>query len=335
MREVFASVDLGGTKIAAAIAGSDGRILTKGRTATNSHQRPAAVLARMAGLVGELSARAGVKPAAVGVGVPGLVDVHTGVTQFLPNLPTKWRGVPVGDELSSALDCPIFVLNDARMATLGEFTFGRGATARTMVFLSVGTGIGGGIVIDGKLHLGPLGAAGELGHQTVQADGPQCGCGNRGCLEALASGPALVGEGIRLLQSGLAPLLFEMVSGNIGALTPKEMGEAARAGDTAVREAIDRTAVWLGIGVGNIVTALHPDLVVLGGSVAALDNLLLEPVRRTVKERVRMFPVYDVAIERSLLNDQAGLLGGIALAASRIGSSNHATKTMSAREVTL
>jgi glucokinase len=308
-------VDLGGTKIAAAIAGADGEFLAEGRIATNSHEGPDGVLKRIAALVADLSGRAGVQPQALGMGVPGLVDVHTGVTRFLPNLPSQWRGVPVGMSLSAAIGCPVYLLNDARMATLGEFTFGRGMPAGTMVFLTIGTGIGGGVIVEGNLRLGPLGAAGELGHQTVQPGGPICGCGNRGCLEALASGPALVGEGVRLLLSGLAPTLFEMVSGNAGAVTPKEIGAAARAGDTAVREVITRTATWLGIGIANIVTALHPDLIVLGGSVSALDDLLLEPVREAVKERVRMFPVDDLRIERSLLGDNAGLLGGIALAA--------------------
>lgn len=316
MQPLFASIDLGGTKIAAAIARADGRILAEGRVPTNSHEGPAGVLTRMASLVRDLAARVGDRPAAVGVGVPGLVDVDTGVTRFLPNLAGQWRGVPVGDPLSRALGCPVFLLNDARMATLGEFVYGRGRSAQTMVFLTIGTGIGGGIVVDGKLRLGPLGAAGEVGHQTLLPDGPLCGCGNRGCLEALASGPALVGEGVRLLQCGLAPTLFDMVSGNPASVTPKEMAAAARAGDDAVGDAIERTATWLGIGVANLVTTLHPDLVILGGSVAALNDLLLEPVRRIVRQRVRMFPVHAVAIERSLLEDKAGLLGGIALAAS-------------------
>ena len=317
MKELFASVDLGGTKIAAAIAGADGKILAEGRIATNSHEGPSGVLPRIAALVADLSSRLGAQPVCVGMGVPGLVEIATGITRFLPNLPTQWRGVPVGQTLSAALGCPVFLLNDARMATLGEFTFGRGKAADTMIFLTIGTGIGGGIVVDGKLRLGPLGAAGELGHQTIQRDGPLCGCGNRGCLEALASGPALVGEGVRLLLSGLAPVLFEMVSGNAGGVTPKEMGAAARAGEDSVREAITRIATWLGIGIANMVTALHPEMVALGGSVAALGDLLLDPVRETVKERVRMFPVQDLSIERSLLEDRAGLLGGIALAAGK------------------
>lgn len=315
MEEVFASVDLGGTKIAAALAGSDGAIRIEDRTATNSHEGPAAVLQRIAALVNDMAARAGVRPAALGMGVPGLADVEAGVTRFLPNLPGKWRDVPAAAELSRALGCPVRLLNDARMAALGEYTFGCGRSAATMAMLTIGTGIGGGVAIDGKLRLGPLGAAGEIGHQTLAPDGPLCGCGNRGCLEALASGPALVGEGVRLLQGGQAPVLFDMVSGNPAAVTPKEMGFAARAGDVAVADAITRAANWLGIGIANLVTILHPDLIVLGGSVAALDDLLLEPVRAVVRQRVRMFPVEEVRIERSALGDSAGLLGGIALAA--------------------
>jgi glucokinase len=164
-------------------------------------------------------------------------------------------------------------------------------------------------------------AAGELGHQTMQPDGPLCGCGNRGCLEALASGPALVAEGVRLLHSGLAPVLYEMVSGNAAVVTPKEMGAAARAGDRLVHEAITRSAIWLGIGAANLVTALHPDVVVVGGGVAGLGDLLLDPLRSTVQQRVRMFSVNDLRIVRSLLGDKAGLLGGIALASDKIGRS--------------
>jgi glucokinase len=328
--EVVAGIDLGGTKVAAALAGFGGEILTEGRIATLSHEGPAAVLGRIADLVRGLARDAGAQPVSVGMGVPGLVDTETGVTRFLPNLLTQWRDIPAGETLSRELACPVHLLNDARMATLGEFTYGRGHDVGTMVFLTIGTGIGGGVVIDRKLRLGPLGAAGELGHQTVQPDGPLCGCGNRGCLEALASGPALVGEGIRLLQSGLAPILYEMVGGNASGVSPKEMGAAARAGDTAVADAIRRTAGWLGLGIANIVTALHPEMVVLGGSVAALDDLLLEPVREALRQRVRMFPTQDVRIERSCLEDKAGLLGGIALAASRARESRN-----SRQEVTL
>jgi glucokinase len=314
MNELFAAIDLGGTKIAGAIAGTDGEILFEQRAPTASHEGPNAVLERIAAMVRELGARAGAQPSALGMGVPGLVDCRNGVTKFLPNLPTQWRDVQAAEILSRLLGCPVSLLNDARLATLGEFTFGRGKSVQSLVCFTIGTGIGGGVIIDGELRLGQFGAAGELGHQTVQPDGRLCGCGNHGCLETIASGPALIAEGVRLVLSGLAPALFDIVAGNTAAITPKEMGAAARAGDAAVADAIQRAAAWLGIGVANVITTLHPELVIFGGSVASLEDLLVEPVRTAIRERVRMFSAHDVRVEISELGDRAGLLGGIALA---------------------
>jgi glucokinase len=236
------------------------------------------------------------------------------VTKFVPNLRTQWRDVPVRDYLMSEVGCPVYLLNDARAATLGELTFGHGSKVRTMVFFALGTGIGGGVVVDGKLRLGPLGAAGELGHQTILPDGPRCGCGNYGCLDALASGPAMAAEGIRLLQTGQASKLNEMVHGDPSLVTPRTMADAAAAGDEAVSSALVRAAEYLGIGVANVVTALHPELVVLGGGVAGIGPLLLDTVRDAVRRRVRMFPVDDLRIEHSLLGSRAAVLGSIALA---------------------
>jgi glucokinase len=208
----------------------------------------------------------------------------------------------------------VYLLNDVRTIALGELTFGHGRTAQTMVLFALGTGIGGAVAIDRKLRLGPLGAAGELGHQIILPDGPRCGCGNRGCLETLASGPAIAAEGIRLMQSGLAPRLHEITRGDASRVTTKEMAEAARAGDGNVREAIIRAGQYLGIAVVNVVVALHPDLVVLGGGVAQIGDLLFDTVRQTVRERVCMFPTDDVVIKPSQLGENAGTLGGIALA---------------------
>lgn len=311
---IYASVDLGGTKIAGALATGEGQILVEERIPTHSHEGPEAVLERISALVNALSEHAGAHPVALGMGAPGLVDVRRGVTRFLPNLPTQWRDVPVRERLSPHIECPIYLLNDARTATLGELTFGHGKTANTMAFFTLGTGIGGGIVVDGRLRLGPLGAAGELGHQTILPDGPRCGCGNSGCLETLASGPAITAQGVWLMACGRAPRLHEMVEGDAGRVTPKEMALAAEAGDTAIRAALVRAATYLGIGVANVVTVLHPDLVVLGGGVADIGPLLFDTVRATVHDRVGMFPTEDVRIERSKLGAGAGLLGGVALA---------------------
>ncbi|MEQ8791907.1 MAG: ROK family protein [Pirellulaceae bacterium] len=314
MSGVFAGVDLGGTTISAALADAHGEILREAQIATESQHGPDGVIERIASLLKELTAAEAQPLQAVGVGAPGLVDTSRGVTRFLPNLPTNWRDVPMGASLRERLGVPVYLLNDVRAATLGELTFGHGMNVGTMAFFSVGTGVGGGVVVDGRLRLGPLGAAGELGHQTILPDGPTCGCGNRGCLEVLASGPAIVGEGVWLLRAGRAPILHELVEGDVGRVTPKEMAAAAEAGDAAVREVIVRAAGYLGIGVANVVTVLHPELVVIGGGVAEMGSLLLDVVRDTLHARVGMFPTDDVRVERSKLGAKAGVLGAIALA---------------------
>lgn len=314
MNPLFASVYLGGTNLSAAVADADGRILAEAEHPTLSHEGPGPVLDRIATLVRSLADEIGTQPQALGIGVPGLADLASGITKFLPNLPTQWRDVPVRSVLEPKLGCPLYLLNDARAAALGELEFGSGRDACTMVFFTLGTGVGGGVVVDRQLRLGPLGAAGEIGHQTILPDGPLCGCGNRGCLETLTSGPAIAAEGVRLLLSVNAPRLHELCDGSASKVSPATMGIAARAGDASVAAAIQRAAEWLGIGAANLVTVLHPDLIVLGGGVAELGDLLLNPVRETIRWRVGMFPTAAVRVERSALGDKAGLMGGIALA---------------------
>lgn len=312
---LYGSVDLGGTNISAALADAQGRLAAELKQPTRSHEGPSAVLDRIAAMIEQLIQQTGARPQALGLGVPGLVDVDRGLTRFLPNLPTQWRDVAVAHTLEPRIRCPVYILNDARAATLGELVFGHGRNARTMVYFGLGTGVGGGLVVDGQLRLGPLGAAGEIGHQTILPDGPPCGCGNRGCLETLVSGPALTAEGVRLLLAGNAPRLHELCGGDVTKVSPASMAQAARAGESSVRIAIQRVAEWLGIGAANLIVALHPELIVVGGGVSEMGDLLLDPLRETVKRRVCMLPTTHVRIERSQLGDKAGLLGGVALAA--------------------
>ena len=317
--EVYASVDLGGTNIKVALGYADGTLLCTESRPTHSYEGPERVLDRIGKLVEELCHSQERKIAALGMAVPGLIDFANGRTLFLPNLPGKWRNVPVRDVLEPRLGCPVRMLNDVRTATLGEFCFGHGRTANTMAFFAIGTGIGGGVVIDHKLHLGKLGAAGELGHIIIDPDGRRCGCGNRGCLETLASAPAIVGEGVRLLLTGIAPKLHELTGGEASRVTTKTMAEAARAGEETVAEAIQRAATYLGIAAVNVAAALEPDMIVLGGGVAQMGELLREPVERTIRERVKMIPSEGIAVKLSQVGDQAGTLGGIALAAQMGG----------------
>lgn len=315
---LFAGVDLGGTSIKAALADAGGTLLLTRSIPTQSHLRANDVVRRIGGLVRELLVQSQSPEEAlcgVGVGVPGLVDLKSGLTKFLPNFPTNWRDVPVAAILREQLNVPVHLLNDVRSATLGELKFGHGRDdpRLSMAFFSIGTGIGGGLTLQGKLWLGPLGAAGELGHQTIIPDGPRCGCGNRGCLEAIASGTAIAAEGVRLMRCGLAPRLHDMVDGNADRVSVREMSLCADR-DLPVKEALINAAKSIGIAAANVVTILHPDLIVLGGGVAEIGTLLSDTVREVIRDRVGMIPTKNVRVERSLLGEQAGLQGTIALA---------------------
>jgi len=311
---VFASIDLGGTNIQCSLGHADGTILRTDSISTEAYRSPEDVLKRMSGLVLRLQEEVGVQATAAGIGVPGQVDFRTGNTKFCPNLPTNWRDVPASRLLEKELGYSVYLLNDVRMATLGELVFGHGQDYPTLVFFALGTGVGGGIVIDGILRLGPLGAAGEIGHLTIDPSGPICGCGNRGCLETLASGPAITAAGVRLLASGLAPRLNEITGGDVSGVSPRTMAQAAREGDTNVQDALLQSAQYLGIAAANMVTSIHPDAIVLGGGVAQIGDFLFETVRQTIHDRVGMFPPDNVVVVPSKLGQNAGTLGGIALA---------------------
>lgn len=318
---LYGAVDLGGSHIGLALGSVDVeageyRVVACRNLEGGGYDGWEPMLDRIAEGLLELVRGGGQNPAAVGVGCPGWVDLEGGVTRFLPNLPSQWRDVPVADLLGARLEAPVYLLNDVRAATLGEFRFGAGRGTSTMALFALGTGIGGGVVVDGRLRLGPLGSAGELGHQIVDPTGPLCGCGNRGCLEAVASGPAIAAAGVRLLRSGQAPALFDLTGGDAGQVSAETMGEAATAGDEAVTKELERIAGLVGIAAANIVVALHPELIVLGGGVAGLGDLLFDRVRRTIAERVRVFPTDDVRVEPAALGTDAGLAGVLVWAAS-------------------
>ena len=317
---ICAGVDLGGTKISVVLGDRDGHLLGEGRIDTLPGAGPANAFERIAQLVGRLAEEAQAETSAIGVGAPGLVDPRKGVIEFLPNLPKQWNGFPAVEFLRERTGKPAFLLNDARLAALGEYSFASGNRSSDMLVVTIGTGIGGGLILDGRLRLGPSGAAGEIGHHTILPDGPVCSCGSRGCLETLVSGPALSAQGVALARSGAAPRLAAIVEGNWAAVTPKEMATAARQGDQTVATAIEEAGRYLGIGIANAVTLTAVEQVILCGGVAALGELLLEPVRAVVRERVRMFPAERVHIACSTLGDRTGALGALALAYQHVGT---------------
>jgi glucokinase len=316
MSELFAGVDLGGTAIKVAVAGESGGVRARGSTPTAGERGADAVIDAMARLTSELAGQAGGGLRAVGVGCPGLVDRAQGITRFLPNLPGQWRDVPLGERLAARLGARVHLLNDARMATLGELRcgWGRGRERPTFVLLTLGTGIGGGVVVDGRLRLGPLGAAGELGHVPVDPEGEPCACGSRGCVETVASGPALVRAAARRIRAGEAEGLAAAIGGDLARLNPEVIGAAARTGDPAALAVVEEGGRALGLALSGLVLALHPEAIVLAGGVAAIGEPLRRAIRAELEARVTMFPLDGVALVESSLGSEAGALGGLALA---------------------
>jgi glucokinase len=307
-------VDFGGTKVAAVIAGARGNIVAEGVIPTLAGDGPAQAVERTCRLLDDLCHAHSCHILAVGIGLPGLVDRGTGTIVFLPNLPPQWGGFRIAEAFASRSYTHVALLNDARMAALGEYTFGPAGGAQDMLFVTVGTGIGGGLVLDGRLRLGAFGAAGEVGHHTILPDGVPCSCGSRGCLETLVSGPALATAGRALMREGRAPRLSELVAGDPDKVNATRMAAAARSGDQEVAGAIRVAAEYLGVGIANAVTISAVRTVVIGGGLSVLGDLLLEPVRREVRQRVRMFPGEVVQISCSTLGEKSGALGGVALA---------------------
>jgi glucokinase len=320
----YLGIDLGGSKIAAAVVDvSSGVLVGRKVVPTAAHEGPRAVLARIADLALDVCAAAGVRPehiGGLGVGVPGVFDLATGRTLFLPNLPTAWPGVPVGETLGRALGRPVWLINDARAFVLAEASFGAGRGARTVVGLTLGTGIGGGIALDGRLHLGIDGTAGEIGHMTIDPHGRPCGCGNHGCLETFASGPAIATLGIGAVVNGRTTRIGELAGYDLNRVTPETIMRAAEAGDEVAREILARAGAALGVGVANLVTILSPDRVILGGSVAQLGEWLFGPVREAVRERVRAVPVERVQILSAALGGDAGVIGAAVWASQLVMS---------------
>jgi len=310
---IFIGCDLGGTNIKAGLVNIDtGKILQSASIPTMAQEGHEKVIERMISLIQGIIAETGLPKSDVkglGVSAPGVLDVETGTTLFLPNLPGQWRDIPLGNTLTEALGFPVTMLNDVRAITYGEFIFGAGKGVDRMACLAIGTGLGGGLVIDGKLVLGFDGTAGELGHQTVEMNGIRCNCGNYGCLEAYCSGPAIASQAARAIRQGTTTRISELVDFDLNKITPKIVAQAALDGDELALEVWDTVGQYLGIGIANICVAFGPERVVLSGGVAAAGDLLIDPVRKTLKKRVHVMPIDRVEILPSTLGSDAGILG--------------------------
>ncbi len=258
------------------------------RTVADPDRMPDTVVAQL----GEVAVRAIAEHGpvlSVGIGVPGLYDPATGRTRFLVNVPGPWAGYPVAGPVSETVGVPAFLINDARAFGLAELRLGAGRGALSMVGLTLGTGVGGVLAIDGHVHQGHDGTAGEIGHQTIDPDGPWCGCGNRGCVEAYARA--------------------DQIAAACGTETAEEAVRAARAGDEQAISGLRDVGRYLGIGIANMITVVSPDRIVLGGGVAAAGDLLFEPIRAEIRRRVTTTSIDDVTLVAAELGTWAGAIG--------------------------
>lgn len=312
-------IDLGGTKILAAVVDGSGEIVSTAKKKTKSELGPDGVFKRIVETASEALSAAKLTArnlVGVGVGAPAPVDFETGVVYSAPNLP-GWDEIPLGARLQKEFGVPVRVDNDVNLGTLGEFHLGAGRGCSHMVGVFVGTGVGGGIVIDGKLHRGARYAAGEVGHMIVQPNGPLCGCGKHGCLEAFASRTAIERAVRAGLAAGRASMVTELLAAEKDRLTSGSIQQALLAGDPLMVEVLGQAQFYLGLLVANLVNALDPEMVVFGGGVAeALGDAFLQPIRATAQAYyLQQRDADKIRIVTATLGDHAGVLGGAALLA--------------------
>ena len=284
-------IDLGGTKIAAAAADERGKIITDINIPTEAYKGQGHVIGVIKKAAYNLIKGQKSKIKAIGIGVPGPILYEQGIVISPPNLP-GWKRVNLKKILEKEFHIPIFLDNDANCAALGEAHFGAGKNVRHFIYITVSTGIGGGIIIDRKLYRGADGAAGEFGHMIIDSKGFTCGCGNVGCFEAMASGTAIK------KRAGMDAIAVEL---------------AARQGDEKARAVIAETAHYLSIGIANLVNIFNPELVIVGGGVSKMRELLFTPVRQEFKKYAHALPAKSVKIVRAKLGGNSGVLGAAAL----------------------
>ncbi len=315
-RPLYVGLDLGGTNIKGAVTTAEAQSLADETVPTLAQAGPEAVMSQMDDLARRLVAQAGAEwrdVAAVGIGVAAWLDYDAGLILQAANL-AGWVDIPLREQMSQRLGKPVVVENDANAAAWGEYVAGAGRGAHSMALLTLGTGIGGGIIVHDRLLRGHSDTAGELGHTMIRDDGPECVCGNRGCLEAFASAPATVQRFIEAVRGGADSALAEKVRAG-EAVTTEDIYQQAMAGDTLCRQTLQETARFLGIGVHNIIMAVNPQRIVLAGGMIAAGDLIMETVKAVVAERTLPYAARYTEIGRGQLGEIAGAIGAAGCAA--------------------
>jgi glucokinase len=309
-------IDLGGSKILTAVVDPQGRMLSSDENITPATKGREAVIQSILDSAHRALEQAGVAISAVyaiGVGAAGISDPEAGILFTSPNLP-GWRDVPLREIVQEKLGKKTFLINDANAAALGEFCFGAARNVRNFIYITLSTGIGGGIVIDGKVYTGAIGVAGEVGHMTIDYDGPICNCGNRGCWEMLASGTALAREAKRRIREGARTSILEYAEGDVEKVTAQVIHSAAERGDSLAKELIAQTGYYVGVGLANLINIFNPELIVIGGGLSNMGDMLLEPAFKVAGERAYGEAFQAVRFASAELGRNSGVLGAAAFA---------------------
>ncbi len=305
-------IDLGGTYIKAGIVQQEGKIIKKISLPTNAGLGTDAILKQIQLAIAGLLEYTSLNITGIGIGMPGIVEPSGGMVKNPPNLP-GWKEVPVGSILQSKFKLPVFVENDANAAAIGELIFGSGKNLKNFIFVTLGTGVGGGIIVNGKLFRGSLGGAGEIGHITIDYNGPKCNCGSRGCIEAYLGNSYLVKRIKRKLKSNASSLINKLASENNNKLTPYIINLAARGGDKLAIDFIAESGRLLGFALSSVVNLFDIHNIIIGGGVAGFGKFLTQPLQSAIKERVLTPSKKKISVRLAKLKNNAGIQGASAL----------------------
>ncbi len=317
--ELGLGIDLGGTKILTAVIDAAGKMLSRDHSVTPAAEGQEAVIEAIMESTKRSLSEAGMTSedlTAVGIGAPGLSNPETGILYTSPNLP-GWHDVPLRDIISKEFGKTTYLINDGSAAAVGELYFGAAKRARDFIYITVSTGIGGGIVVNGEIYAGSTGTAGELGHMVIDDDGPLCNCGNTGCWEMLASGTALASEAKRIIERGTDTTILDYAGGNIEKVKAEAIHEAAVAGDDLANRLIARNAYYLGVGLANLINIFNPEVIVIGGGLSNIGDLLLLPAYEEAGRRAFKQSYQSMHFTLADLGRNSGVIGAAAYALER------------------
>jgi glucokinase-like ROK family protein len=307
---IVAALDMGATHLSVALGDFSARILQEIEVPFRIEDGPEVCLRHANQVLGELLHKRSLVSsdlAAIGVGVPGPVIAEKGMVMAPPIMP-GWDRFPIRDTLQQKWGTIVTLNNDAELGALGEWAYGAGRGEKNLAFIKVGSGIGAGLIINQQIYGGTTGSAGEIGHLTVDENGPLCACGNHGCLEAFAGGHAIAAQARKLVASGKRTLLSEK---NLDSVTARDVVEAARRGDLAAQEIIKRSGTFIGIAIAGLINLFNPSTVIIGGGVAQVGDLLTGPIRQAVRERSLRASEHSVRITTAMLGRRSSLMGAL------------------------